>query len=301
MQIGFIGLGRMGGSMVERLLKDKHEVIAVDPSAEAGNAAASKGAVVARNLQEMLVRLKPPRAAWIMVPSGKPVDDVIATLAGGMQPGDIIVDGGNSNFHDSIRRYEELKQKRIQFVDVGTSGGIWGLKLGYCLMIGGDAGAFRELEPVFKSLAPPDGYALVGGPGAGHYAKMVHNGIEYGMMQAYGEGFDILQASDYPFDLYQIARLWNHSSVVRSWLLELAASALETDPRLENIKGFVQDSGEGRWTILEAMHKDVPAPIITFSLFARFYSRRPDSFTHKMLAALRQEFGGHAVKRSSSE
>ena len=301
MEIGFIGLGRMGGNMVERLLKGNHAVTAFDPNEEASNAAGGKGATVVRDLRGMLSKLKAPRAVWIMVPSGKPVDDTITQLAAAMQPGDIIIDGGNSNFHDSIRRHEELRRRNIQFLDVGTSGGIWGLQLGYCMMVGGDAGAFLHMEPIFRSLAPPDGYAHVGGPGAGHFVKMVHNGIEYGMMQAYAEGFDILQASDYSFDLHQIAELWNHSSVVRSWLLELAVSALGKDPKLENIKGFVQDSGEGRWTILEAMHKDVPAPIITFSLFARFYSRRPDSFTHKMLAALRQEFGGHAVKRSSSE
>ncbi|HEY3130881.1 MAG TPA: decarboxylating 6-phosphogluconate dehydrogenase [Acidobacteriota bacterium] len=301
MEIGFIGLGRMGGNMVERLLRDHHQVVAYDPNAEASAAARSKGALTVKDLSEMTSKLKSPRAAWIMVPSGKPVDDTLAKLSAGMQAGDVIIDGGNSNFHDSVRRFEELKQKSIRFVDVGTSGGIWGLEKGYCLMIGGNPEAFNFLEPIFKSLAPADGYAHVGGPGAGHFVKMVHNGIEYGIMQAYGEGFDILQACDYSFDLHQIAKLWNHASVVRSWLLELAENALAKDPKLENIKGYVQDSGEGRWTILEAMHKDVPAPVITLSLFARFYSRRPESFTHKMLAALRSEFGGHAVKRASAE
>ncbi len=301
MRIGFVGLGRMGGNMVERLLRDHHEVVAYDPNEEATAAAASKGALAVKTLDEMLSKLKPPRVAWIMVPSGKPVDETVAKLSAGMQPNDIVIDGGNSNFHDSLRRSEALKQKGIRFVDVGTSGGIWGLTNGYCMMIGGDAETFKHLGPIFKTLAPVDGYAHVGGPGAGHFVKMVHNGVEYGMMQAYGEGFEILQTSDYSFDLHQIAKLWNHASVVRSWLLELAESALAKDPKLENIKGYVQDSGEGRWTILEAMHKDVPAPIITLSLFARFYSRRPDSFTHKVLAALRAEFGGHAVKRASAE
>ncbi|HEY2933054.1 MAG TPA: decarboxylating 6-phosphogluconate dehydrogenase [Acidobacteriota bacterium] len=296
MQIGFIGLGRMGGSMVERLLRDKHETVAYDPNPEAGRAAADKGARVVGDPSEMLALLAPPRAIWIMVPSGKPVDETIERLASGMNAGDIIIDGGNSNFHDSLRRHESLARKGMRLLDVGTSGGIWGLQYGYCLMVGGDEAGYRYVEPVLKSLAPPGGYARVGGPGAGHFAKMVHNGIEYGLMQAYSEGFHILQGSGFNFDLHRVADLWNHASVIRSWLLELVAIIFEKDPRLEKIKGFVEDSGEGRWTILEAMQEGIPAPVITLSLFARYYSRQPDAFSHRLLASLRREFGGHAVK-----
>jgi 6-phosphogluconate dehydrogenase len=296
MQIGFIGLGKMGGFMVERLLRDKHEVIAFDLSAEAVKNISSKGATGINSLEELVKKLKPPRPIWIMVPSGDPVTQTIEKLLALISPGDIIIDGGNSYYKDSIKRFEYLKEKKIHFMDVGTSGGIWGLKNGYCMMIGGEKEIFNHLEPIFKTLAPPDGYGYMGDSGSGHMVKMIHNGIEYGMMQAYAEGFEILQKSKYKLNLHQISHLWNQGSVVRSWLLELAERAFEEDPNLDKLQGYVQDSGEGRWTIWQAMEEDVPAPIITLSLFERFHSRQPESFAAKVLSALRNQFGGHAVK-----
>jgi 6-phosphogluconate dehydrogenase len=236
---------------------------------------------------------------WIMVPSGKPVDDTIASLAPGLSKGDVIIDGGNSNFHDSMRRAADLQAKGINFIDCGTSGGIWGLANGYCLMIGASADAFKLCEPIFKTLAPPNGYAHMGPPGSGHYVKMIHNGVEYGMLQAYAEGYEILHASkDFKLDLHKIAAVWNQGSVVRSWLNELAEIAFQKDNDLKDLRGFVEDSGEGRWTVQEAIDLDVPAPIITLSLLTRLRSRQSDSFSAKVIAALRNEFGGHAVKKS---
>jgi len=296
MQIGFIGLGKMGGFMVERLVRDGHEVVAYARTAGSVKNAEAKGAKGAYDLPSLCRALKPPRAVWLMVPAGAAVAQVIEDLLPTLAKDDIIVDGGNSYYKDSVKRSEYLAGRGIRFLDCGTSGGVWGLKNGYCMMIGGDRTTFERLEPIFRTLAPPDGYAHMGAAGSGHLVKMVHNGIEYGMMQAYAEGFDILRASPYRLDLGRISHLWNQGSVVRSWLLELAENAFADDPGLERIQGYVEDSGEGRWTILEAMERDVPAPVITLSLLERFHSRRPDSFAAKVLAALRNQFGGHAVR-----
>jgi 6-phosphogluconate dehydrogenase len=296
MRIGFIGLGRMGANMVRRLLRNGHEVVAYNRTAEKTKEIAGEGAEAAFTIEELVGKLKKPRAVWIMVPAGDATEAQIEELLEHLEKGDTIIDGGNTNFHDDQRRHPELKKKGIDYVDAGVSGGIWGLANGFCLMVGGDPEAVRRLEPVFKDLAPVGGYLHTGGPGSGHYVKMVHNGIEYGMMQAYAEGFEIMHASDYPLDLQSIAKLWNHGSVVRSWLLELLEPALAGDQNLTRIKGWVADSGEGRWTIQEAIDKDVPAPIITLSLLMRFRSRQDDSYGAKVLAALRNEFGGHAVK-----
>jgi 6-phosphogluconate dehydrogenase len=287
----------MGMNMVRRLLQDGHRVVAYDRGADAVREAEEYGAGEAASLADLVARLSPPRAVWVMVPAGAPTEETVATLGKLLARDDVVLDGGNTNFHDDVRRAGELATVGIHYLDVGTSGGIWGRELGYCLMVGGEAAVFRRLEPVFRSLAPPDGYAHVGGPGAGHYVKMVHNGIEYGLMQAYAEGFELMHKSPYGLDLPRIARLWMQGSVVRSWLLELAATALEQDPRLEKIKGHVQDSGEGRWTVFEAIERDVPAWTIAASLFARFRSRDPDPFADRMLAALRNAFGGHAVQK----
>jgi len=299
MQLAMIGLGRMGGNMTERLMRDKHQVVVFDRSPEAIQKYVTLGAVGASSPADIVAKLEAPRVAWIMVPAGKPVDDTIAALLPGLSKGDVIIDGGNSNFHDSMRRAAELAPKGIHFVDSGTSGGIWGLENGYCLMIGASDEAFALCEPIFKSLAPPDGYGHMGPPGSGHYVKMIHNGVEYGMLQAYAEGYEILHASkDFKLDLHQIAKVWNQGSVVRSWLNELAELAFAHDPNLDQLKGFVEDSGEGRWTVQEAIDLDVPAPVITLSLLARLRSRQTDSFSAKVIAALRNEFGGHAVKKA---
>jgi 6-phosphogluconate dehydrogenase len=299
MRLAMIGLGRMGGNMSERLMKDGHQVVVYDRSADAIARYVSMGATAANGPGEITSKLQAPRIVWIMVPSGKPVDDTIASLVPGLSKGDVIIDGGNSNFHDSMRRAADLQSKGIQFIDCGTSGGVWGLANGYCLMIGASPDAFKLCEPIFKTLAPPDGYAHVGPPGSGHYVKMIHNGIEYGMLQAYAEGYEILHASkDFRLDLHKIAAVWNHGSVVRSWLNELAELAFERDGDLADLRGYVEDSGEGRWTVQEAIDLDVPAPVITLSLLARLRSRQPDSFSAKVIAALRNEFGGHAVKKS---
>jgi len=296
MQIGFIGLGRMGTGMTQRLLQGGHQVMVYDRSPDAIAALAGKGATATSSLEDLGQKLKAPRIFWLMIPAGAPVDDTIQRLSATLSPGDVIIDGGNSNYKDSIRRAEELRSNQIEFLDVGVSGGVWGLKVGFCLMIGGNQAVFTQAEPIFKTLAPPEGYAYVGPSGAGHYSKMVHNGIEYSMLQSYAEGFEILKASPFKFDLVQLSRLWNHGSVIRSWLLELAQAAFERDPELAHIRGYVEDSGEGRWTLEEALEHAVPAPALAMSLFMRYRSRQDDSFSAKVLAALRNEFGGHPVK-----
>ena len=299
MQLAMIGLGKMGGNMTERLMRDGHQVVVFDRSPDVVQKYAALGAIGAGSPSEVARKMTAPRVVWIMVPAGKPVDDTIGALLPGLFKGDIIIDGGNSNFRDTMRRAAELEQKGINFVDSGTSGGIWGLENGYCLMIGGTQEAYSICEPIFKSLAQPEGYAHMGPPGSGHYVKMVHNGIEYGNLQAYAEGYEILHASkDFKLDLHKIAHVWNHGSVVRSWLNELAEIAFERDPNLDALKGYIEDSGEGRWTVQEAIDLDVPAPVITLSLLVRLRSRQTDSFGAKVIAALRNEFGGHAVKKS---
>jgi 6-phosphogluconate dehydrogenase len=298
MQLAMIGLGRMGGNMTERLLRKGHSMVAYDRTPDVVAKYQKIGATGVNDLPAVISALSAPRVIWIMVPAGDPVDQTIAALVPNLSRGDVIIDGGNSNFHDSIRRGQELASSGIEFIDAGTSGGIWGLENGYCLMVGGSDAAVSHCEPIFRALAPDDGYAHVGPTGAGHYVKMVHNGIEYGMLQAYAEGYEILHASTtFPsLDLEQIANVWQHGSVVRSWLNELAAAAFARDASLSAIKGWVADSGEGRWTVQEAIDLDVPAPVITLSLQARFRSRQTDSFGAKVIAALRNEFGGHAVK-----
>jgi 6-phosphogluconate dehydrogenase len=299
MQLGMIGLGKMGGNMTERLMRDGHKVVVFDRSPETVARYVGMGSEGAKDAADIVARLKSPRIVWIMVPAGKPVDETIAALLPGMSKGDVIIDGGNSNFHDTMRRAAELKEKGIEFVDSGTSGGIWGLENGYCLMIGASPEAFALCEPIFKTLAPTDGYAHMGPTGSGHYVKMIHNGIEYGMLQAYAEGYEILHASkDFKLDLHKIAGVWNHGSVVRSWINELAERAFEKDADLDALRGFVADSGEGRWTVQEAIDLDVPAPVITLSLLTRLRSRQEDSFSAKVIAALRNEFGGHAVQKA---
>ena len=299
MELGFIGLGRMGKNMVFRLLDGDHRIVAWDRSRDPIQEVAGKGAVAASSPSELVSKLRDtPRAVWVMVPSGDPTEQVIRDVAPLLKAGDAIIDGGNSYYKDSVRRASWLAEKRIDFVDAGTSGGIWGLSVGYCLMVGGPEPVCRRLEPLFKTLAPKDGYARVGAGGAGHFTKMVHNGIEYGLMQAYAEGFEILKSSPYDPDLRSIAALWNHGSVVRSWLLELAESAFEEDPNLDHVRGYVEDSGEGRWTVMESIERAVPAPVLALALQTRFRSRQGDSFQGKVLAALRHKFGGHAVKTS---
>ncbi|MSQ14456.1 MAG: decarboxylating 6-phosphogluconate dehydrogenase [Dehalococcoidia bacterium] len=299
MQLGIIGLGRMGSNMAERLLLGGHEVVAFDMDAEAAAMASSRGAVAAASVESLISKLHTPRAVWVMVPSGSPTEDILKTLGSLLSTGDVVIDGGNSNYEDSIRRAAGFKVRGIHFLDVGTSGGIWGLKEGYCLMVGGEKEAFLRLEPVFKTLAPaPDrGYAHVGPSGAGHFVKMVHNGIEYGLMQAYAEGFELMDAKkEFGLDLGQIAGVWRHGSVVRSWLLDLAASSLQDDPKLDSLKAYVEDSGEGRWTVQESVKLGVPLPVITLALQARFRSRQEQPFGARLLAALRNKFGGHEVK-----
>lgn len=289
MQIGMVGLGRMGANMVERLRRGGHDVIGYDRNPDVSEAA---------SLAELVEKLAAPRAIVVMVPAGDPTEQTIQELAGLVKKGDLIIDGGNSYFRDSMRRGAELEERGLLFMDAGTSGGIWGLEGGYCMMVGGSQAAFERAEPLLKTLAPEDGYAHVGPIGAGHFTKMVHNGIEYAMAQAYAEGFEIMDASDFDLDLHKISALWNHGSVIRSWLLELMERVFDKNPNLEGIRGYVDDSGEGRWTILEAINESVAAPAIAASLFARFVSRQEDAFAMKVVAALRNEFGGHAVKPS---
>ena len=288
MQLGMIGLGRMGNGMTERLREHGHDVKTYDPNVEARTAA---------SLEELKSQLDAPRAFWLMIPAGKITEDAFQQLLGIADEGDTIVDGGNSNFRDSQRRNREAEAKGIHFVDAGVSGGIWGLKVGFCLMVGGEAGPVQRLEPVFTALAPPDGYAHVGPSGAGHFVKMVHNGIEYGLMEAYAEGFEVMEHSEFGLDLEQVSGIWRYGSVVRSWLLELLHDAFdEHGSKLEDIAPYVEDSGEGRWTIHEAIAENVPAPVISAALFARFASRDEINFAAKVSAALRNQFGGHAIK-----
>ena len=298
MELGFVGLGKMGLNMVTRLSRGGHHIAAFDRSAEAVAKAETVGARGAASLEALVRALAAPRAVWVMVPAGEATESTVNALAGLLAPGDTIIDGGNSNFHDDVRRAKALAPKQIHYVDAGTSGGIWGLQEGYCLMVGGEAEACRRLEPIFLTLAPKDGYLRVGDTGSGHYVKMVHNGIEYGLMQAYAEGFELLQRSEYAIDLAGVSALWNHGSVVRSWLLELAARALADDPQLAGLTGHVEDSGEGRWTLHEAVDRSVPMPVLTAALFTRFRSRQENTFAERMLAALRNQFGGHAVKKA---
>lgn len=297
MELGMIGLGRMGANMTERLVRGGHRIISYDRSPEAIQRVVDKGALGARSLSDFVKQLTPPRAIWLMVPSGDAVDQTIEQLLPNIVKGDVLIDGGNSNYKDSIRRAEKLTAQGMHFVDAGTSGGVWGLQNGYCMMVGGEQAIVERLAPIFTTLAPKDGYLHVGPSGAGHFVKMIHNGIEYGMLQAYGEGFELLKASQFELDLARISHLWNQGSVVRSWLLELAEDAFQKDPQLASIQGYVDDSGEGRWTVQEAIDKSVPAPVLMLSLFARFASRQKDSFSAKVIAALRNEFGGHAVKK----
>jgi 6-phosphogluconate dehydrogenase len=302
MEIGLYGLGRMGANMVRRLVRSgEHRVVAGNRSPGPVDEVVSEGAEGAYSMEEMVEKLSPPRAIWTMVPAGDITEATLLKFAGMMDEGDILIDGGNSYFRDSIRRAEMLHERGLRFLDAGTSGGIWGLQVGYCLMVGGDADAFEHVEPTLKTLAPPDGYLYAGGAGAGHFVKMVHNGVEYGMLQAYAEGFELMQKSQYDLDLHAVSHLWNQGSVVRSWLLELAESAFEKDANLDSIRGYVEDSGEGRWTVLEAINESVPANAIAGSLFARFASRQDDSFAMKVIAALRGEFGGHAVQEASTK
>lgn len=298
MKIGFIGLGKMGLNMVHRLLNDKHQIVVYNKSKEPIKEAEKLGAVVANSVEELIGKLEGRKVIWLMVPSGKPVDENIDAILPHLKKDDIIIDGGNSYFKESQQRAKLCSQKGINYIDCGTSGGVWGLKEGYCLMYGGNKNAVDFCEPIFKTLAPENGYLYCGESGAGHFVKMVHNGIEYGMMQAYAEGFEIIEKSEFNIDLKAVSNVWQYGSVVRSWLLELAHLALTDDPKLEKIKGFVQDSGEGRWTVQTAIDLGVPAHIITSSLFNRFQSRQDDSFAMRMLAALRNQFGGHAVKKS---
>jgi len=301
MEIGLYGLGRMGGNMVRRLVQNgEHRVVAGNRSSGPVDQAVQDGAEGAYSMEELVEKLSPPRTIWTMVPAGDVTEQALLKFADMMDDDDILIDGGNSYFRDSIRRAEMLKEKNIRFMDAGTSGGVWGLQVGYCLMVGGDSSAYEHVEPALKTLAPENGYAYLGDAGAGHFTKMVHNGVEYGMMQAYAEGFEILEKSQYDFDLRAISSLWNQGSVVRSWLLELAENAFERDGHLDSVRGYAEDSGEGRWTVIEAISESVPANVIAGSLFARFASRQDDSFAMKVIAALRGEFGGHAIQEAST-
>ena len=296
MRIGMVGLGRMGANMTTRLLRGGHEVVVYDLDPEAVRKAADGGAVAAASLDDLVDRLDAPRNVWVMVPSGPVTEQTVEQLGDLLAAGDCVVDGGNSRWTDSMRRAQQLAEGGVKLVDAGTSGGVWGLAEGYCLMVGGEPRAVDRLEAIFNTLAPPDGWAHVGPVGSGHYTKMVHNGVEYALMQGYAEGFELLRASEFDLDLHQIAEVWRHGSVVRSWLLDLAASALDKDPGLDSISGYVEDSGEGRWTVEAAIDAAVAAPTIALALFARFSSRQDDAFANRMLAALRNEFGGHAVR-----
>ncbi|MBI2773039.1 MAG: decarboxylating 6-phosphogluconate dehydrogenase [Chloroflexi bacterium] len=302
MEIGLYGLGRMGGNMVTRLARGGHRVVAGNRSPGPVDEAARHGATGSSSIADMIGKLKTPRVLWTMVPAGEATDATLREFADHLSKGDIVVDGANSYFRDSMRRSDELAAKGLRFVDAGVSGGIWGLENGYCMMVGGPADAVATIKPILDTLAPPNGWAHFGKAGAGHFVKMVHNGIEYGMMQAYGEGFELLHASEFGMDLHEVARVWNNGSVVRSWLLELAERAFEQEgSELRGIKGWVADSGEGRWTILEAISHDVPMTALAHSLFARFTSRQEDSFAMRLAAALRNQFGGHALKAEESD
>jgi 6-phosphogluconate dehydrogenase len=295
-RIAMIGLGKMGLNMTRRLLRGGHEVVGYARSASSVEAAVKEGAIAAVTLADAVGKLSAPRVVWLMIPAGEPVSAAVRELSGLLSPGDVVVDGGNSRYTDAAPRAAILWEKGIRFADAGTSGGVWGLTVGYCLMVGGQPETFRILEPVLATLAPPGGYLHAGPHGAGHFVKMVHNGIEYGMMQAYAEGFDLLDAAPFPIDLHAVSALWNRGSVVRSWLLELAERALAEDPKLSGLSPFVDDSGEGRWTVEQAVDCGVPLPAISQALFTRFASRRENPFGVRLLAALRNQFGGHAVK-----
>jgi 6-phosphogluconate dehydrogenase len=298
MQLAMLGLGRMGGNMVQRLLQAGHKLVAYDVDPRRAAELAAVGAAPATTLDEVIAALKPPRVCWTMVPAGRITEELITSLAARLQKGDVVVDGGNSYYKDSQRRSKELAERGIHFCDAGTSGGIWGLRNGYCLMVGGVPEAYAFIEPILKALAPEGGLIHTGAAGSGHYVKMVHNGIEYGLMTAYGEGFEILKTSPFGhLDLPRIAEAWRHGSVVRSWLLDLLAQAFAKDPGLDGIRGYVEDSGEGRWTVQAALEQNVPAPITTLALEMRIASRQEESFSAKVQAALRNEFGGHAVKK----
>ena len=301
MQIGIVGLGRMGSNMTRRLLRDGHDVVAFDVDHDAVTAVAKEGATSASSLQALVDTLEAPRVVWVMVPAGSVTEATLEQLGITMDPDDTVVDGGNSRYTDSVARAAAFDARGISFVDAGTSGGVWGLENGYTLMVGADPDVFARIEPVLATLSPENGYARVGSPGAGHFVKMVHNGIEYALMQGYAEGFELLHTSDFKLDVAQIADLWRHGSVVRSWLLDLAASALAKDADLEKLTGWVDDSGEGRWTLEEGIRNEVPLPGLAAALFARFSSRRSDAFSNKVLAALRQEFGGHAVRAAEGD
>ncbi|MGH2806535.1 MAG: phosphogluconate dehydrogenase (NAD(+)-dependent, decarboxylating) [Actinomycetota bacterium] len=298
MQLGMVGLGKMGANMSLRLLRDGHDLVCFDVNAENVETIRQHGATPATSLEDLVARLDTPRAVWVMVPAGEITQATIADLGGLLSSGDIVVDGGNSRFTDSKERAATLAEKGIAFIDAGTSGGIWGVTEGYCLMIGAEEEPFARLEPLFKSLAPEDGYARVGPPGAGHFTKMVHNGIEYALMQAYGEGFELLHESEFDLDVGQIADVWRRGSVVRSWLLDLTARAFQNDPGLEGVDAYIEDSGEGRWTLGYAIDNAIPVPTIATALFARFASRQDVSFAGKVIAALRREFGGHAIREA---
>jgi 6-phosphogluconate dehydrogenase len=308
MELGFVGLGKMGGNMVLRLVvgspdgrvKGTHTVVgyARDPNPDLEGVA---GAAVVTSIVEMVRRLKPPRAVWIMVPAGNATESVTSELAELLSPGDVLIDGGNSHYKDSARRGEGLAKRQIGFLDVGTSGGIWGRQEGYCMMVGGLRDHVDRLRPVFDTLAPPDGWAHVGPGGSGHFVKMIHNGIEYGLMEAYAEGFEVLHKSKYPIDLHQVCKVWNRGSVIRSWLLELAEGLFETESDLRGIQPYVEDSGEGRWTIHAAMEADAPVPVIAAALFARFASRDPVNFSARFAAGLRNQFGGHSIQRADAK
>jgi 6-phosphogluconate dehydrogenase len=294
MEIGFVGLGRMGGNMVHRIHRDSdHTVVAFDPNPDAIGTAEGYGATGASSLQDMVSKLEAPRLVWLMVPSGQITQSTIDQLEELLEPGDTLVDGGNSNWHDDIRRAAHL--------DAGTSGGVWGLEVGYCMMVGGHEESVQRLAPILDVLAPPEGWAHFGDAGAGHFVKMVHNGVEYGMMQAYAEGFELMHKSKYPIELRQVAALWNRGSVVRSWLCELAERAFDQDGnKLAGLKGYVDDSGEGRWMMADAIDHDVPTPALAASLYARFYSRAEGDYAARVLAALRNQFGGHVVHKADT-
>jgi 6-phosphogluconate dehydrogenase len=304
MELGMIGLGKMGAFMTERLVRGGHRVVAFDRDAAAVKRVADKGAAGIDSLDKLIGQLKPPRAVWLMVPSGAPVDQTIDLLTPHMAPGDTIIDGGNSYYKDSLRRAAALQQKKINFVDCGTSGGVWGLTEGYSMMVGGDADVVKRLAPIFQTLAPgPDkGWGRVGPAGAGHFVKMVHNGIEYGIMQAYAEGLDLFRhKQEFNLDLLQISKIWQYGSVIRSWLLDLTVDALSNNPNLQGIEAYVTDSGEGRWTVIEGVELGVPLPVISSALDTRFRSQDPQPFANKLLAMMRHEFGGHAVKTAGKE
>jgi 6-phosphogluconate dehydrogenase len=300
MQLGFVGLGKMGLNMVTRLARGGHQIVAYDRSPDAVRRAEAAGARGVASLEALASALTPPRGVWVMVPAGPPTESTVATLGAILSADDVIIDGGNTNFHDDVRRAQTLGSRRVRYIDAGTSGGIWGLQEGYCLMVGGDEDVCRRLEPIFLTLAPTGGYLRVGDHGAGHYVKMIHNAIEYGLMQAYAEGFDLMHASDYKIDLPAVASLWMHGSVVRSWLLELTERALKDDPALADLEAYVEDSGEGRWTLHEGIDRAVPLPVLAAAVFTRYRSREENPFGERLLAALRNQFGGHAVKKAEA-